>query len=609
MANNTTTFSGIKAFLKLLPDTVLVVNKEGVIEDLLNYQPEISIPLDPLHQLGCKMQDLFSHTSLKGNSGEKLMNAFLNTMKTREKKIITYEIQHTNHIGYAEGYIIPFEKDYTIGIFRNVTKRVKAQLEAVEQRNRLAMVLDNSRLAVWTYSPDTDRINACNENAIFQSNMKLGEIVNYFVPEDRNKILKFIDNIVNGLREQSCKQFRMIASDNQIHWHKFYAKGIRGENGKIKQLIGTREDVTAEVEREQRFKNYIQRSELAIKAANIIQWDFHVKTHHYTRLYPDPMNPGEFIRLPFFFTIHPHDQMILKQEQERRSLENEGYSNLHLRIMLEEDSNYRWVNAFSVPMEFYPDGSLKNITGLLIDITHIEKVEEANRMKMAFLANMSHEIRTPLNAIVGFSQLMASSDDHKEKEEFMRIINDNNNLLLQIINDILDISKIDAGKMVFNYTDFDITDVIIDLQQVYKPHLSEGVELVCKLPSAKYVIRSEKNRLTQVITNLLNNAVKFTSKGTITIGYEVIPRGLAFYVSDTGKGINEENLKHVFERFAKFDSFIPGTGLGLSISQMIVTKLGGEISVESELGVGTTFRFTIACDSIKKKEPDDCSKN
>lgn len=264
--------------------------------------------------------------------------------------------------------------------------------------------------------------------------------------------------------------------------------------------------------------------------------------------------------------------------------------------MLDGDTDYRWTNTFSVPLEYYPDGSIKSVTGLLIDITHIEKVEEGNRMKMAFLANMSHEIRTPLNAIVGFSQLLAQTDDHEDKDEFIRIIEENNDLLLQIINDILDISKIDAGKMTFNYSDFDITEVIADLKQVYDSHLPSQVKLFCNLPYKRYIIHSEKNRLIQVITNLLNNAAKFTSEGSITIGYEVIPNGLSFYVSDTGKGIDKENLNHVFERFAKFDKFVPGTGLGLSICQMIVNKLGGEMSVESELGKGSTFRFTIACD-------------
>ena len=721
MANDKNALTGMKQFLKLLPDTVLIVNKEGVIEDLLNYQPEISLSLTPQQQKGQTIQELFRYKNLRGGSGAELLNAFLDTIKTRKPNIIHYEVENEGHTGYAEGYIIPFEEDYTFGIFRNMTERIQAQHETIEQKNKLAMALKAGGLSVWSYLPNTDSFDLADENTVPQPGMRLRDVTNQLVPEDRKRHVKLVTDIVEEVHEQSCEQFRLVTPDGQIRWYEIYSMGIRGENGKIDRLIGTqkditdqknkvqelienkqqrdlllqitnmiiweydhktgistsagesmffdkdiklkdsykiiapehrlmyqkafdnilnkrsdqmnikfrvktldnsyrwvrliakvsnydkegnvakligtREDITEEVEREQRFKNYIQRSELAIQAANIIQWDFDVDTQEYTRLYPDPIDPGEFIRKELIFTIHPDDRLILKREQERRALENNGYSNLPLRIMLEGDTNYRWVNAFSVPMEFHLNGNLKSVTGLLIDITHIEKVEEANRMKMTFLANMSHEIRTPLNAIVGFSQLLAETDNHGEKGEFVRIIEENNDLLLQIINDILDISKIDAGKMVFNYTDFDITEVIVDLKQVYESHLSPEVKLICHLPHKKYVINSEKNRLTQVITNLLNNAVKFTSEGSITIGYEVIPGGLAFYVTDTGKGIDPENLKRVFERFAKFDSFVPGTGLGLSICQMIVTKLGGKISVESELGVGTTFRFTIACES------------
>ena len=726
MANDKNALTGMKQFLKLLPDTVLIVNKEGVIEDLLNYQPEISLSLTPQQQKGQTIQELFRYKNLRGGSGAELLNAFLDTIKTRKANIIHYEVENEGHTGYAEGYIIPFEEDYTFGIFRNMTERIQAQHEAIEQKNKLAMALKAGGLSVWSYLPNTDSFDLADENTVPQPGMRLRDVTNQLVPEDRKRHIKLVTDIVDEVHEQSCEQFRLVTPDGQIRWYEIYSMGIRGENGKIDRLIGTqkditdqknkvqelienkqqrdlllqitnmiiweydhktgistsagesmffdkdiklkdsykiiapehrlmyqkafdnilnkrsdqmnikfrvktldnsyrwvrliakvsnydkegnvakligtREDITEEVEREQRFRNYIQRSELAIQAANIIQWDFNVDTQEYTRLYPDPIDPGEFIRKAFIFTIHPDDRLILKREQEKRALENKGYSNLHLRIMLEGDTNYRWANAFSVPMEFHPNGSLKSVTGLLIDITHIEKVEEANRMKMTFLANMSHEIRTPLNAIVGFSQLLAETDNHEEKGEFVRIIEENNDLLLQIINDILDISKIDAGKMVFNCTDFDITEVIVDLKQVYESHLSPEVKLICDLPHKKYVINSEKNRLTQVITNLLNNAVKFTSKGSITIGYEVIPRGLAFYVTDTGKGIDPENLKRVFERFSKFDSFVPGTGLGLSICQMIVTKLGGKISVESELGIGTTFRFTIACESMTKAE-------
>lgn len=226
-----------------------------------------------------------------------------------------------------------------------------------------------------------------------------------------------------------------------------------------------------------------------------------------------------------------------------------------------------------------------------------EKVEEANRLKTAFLANMSHEIRTPLNAIVGFSNLIAQGECPEEnREEFCNIIETNNELLLQLINDILDLSKIEAGKMDFTYSDMDVSGMFNRLMQVFADKPKPGVILKCNLPEQPCVICSEKNRLMQVISNFLTNACKFTFEGSITMGYEKIEGGLRFYVTDTGKGISEENLPHVFERFAKFDSFIQGTGLGLSICQNIIECLKGEIGVESEEGKGSTFWFTIPCE-------------
>lgn len=278
-------------------------------------------------------------------------------------------------------------------------------------------------------------------------------------------------------------------------------------------------------------------------------------------------------------------------DEEIRFLSNKG------------DGSYVWIEVFAVVGARDPHGTPVFLTGGIVlinqrkkleqELREKEKTEEANRLKSAFIANMSHEIRTPLNAIVGFSSLIVQMSPSEETQEFCDLIEMNNELLLQLVNDILDLSTMEADQMEFNYTEFNVSTLFYNLEQTFKLRPNEGVTLCYEVPEHSFVIYSERNRITQVITNFLTNACKFTSKGFIHIGYKPVEDGLYFYVKDTGKGISAEDVPHVFERFSKCDSFTQGTGLGLSISQMIIEHLHGKIGVESELGKGSTFWFTI----------------
>lgn len=225
-----------------------------------------------------------------------------------------------------------------------------------------------------------------------------------------------------------------------------------------------------------------------------------------------------------------------------------------------------------------------------------EKAENADLSKSAFLANMSHEIRTPLNAITGFAEVLASANTEEEKAQYQEIIKMNVDLLLQLVNDILDMSKIEAGTLEFVYTKVDINLLLSDLRQLFQMRVNDAgknIRIIAEpsLPSCS--IETDRNRVAQVLSNFTTNAIKFTQEGTISIGYEARDTELYFYVTDTGAGIPADKLPEVFGRFVKLNKDKKGTGLGLSISKTIVNKLEGQIGADSVEGKGSTFWFTI----------------
>ena len=227
-----------------------------------------------------------------------------------------------------------------------------------------------------------------------------------------------------------------------------------------------------------------------------------------------------------------------------------------------------------------------------------EKAETSDRLKSAFLANMSHEIRTPLNAIVGFSRIISESDNAEERREYYEIVDANNERLLQLINEILDLSKIESGIVEFTYGPVRLHTLCKEIHDAHVFRCPQGVELRFDSPDEALSIHSDKNRIFQVFSNLIGNAFKFTTEGSVSYGYKQEGERVVFYVKDTGLGIEPEKLGRVFQRFAKLNNFAQGTGLGLSICKTIIERLGGEIAVSSEVGTGTTFTFWLPLENV-----------
>ena len=267
------------------------------------------------------------------------------------------------------------------------------------------------------------------------------------------------------------------------------------------------------------------------------------------------------------------------------------------------DGSYTWTRVNVLVRNYQPQDNTIEMLCINFDITQLketermligakEKAEEADRLKSAFLANMSHEIRTPLNAIVGFSSLLEEAEDAEEKHLYVTIIEENNKLLLQLISDILDLSKIEAGTFDIIPEQVDAQHLCNELLQAMQMRMNPQVKLLLAPNLPELIFTSDKNRLYQVLLNFVTNASKFTSEGSITIDYQINGNEVRFSVQDTGIGIDPEKQEAIFSRFVKLNSFIPGTGLGLPICQSIVTQLGGKIGVESEPGKGSCFWFT-----------------
>ena len=427
------------------------------------------------------------------------------------------------------------------------------------------------------------------------SGIKFFEITVSFVHNDKSEITNYMV-ITQDITERVLWQNKY---DN------LYEEVVRSK----KELL----------ESEQRMIHLIRQNELVLNNINsglayiandyIVQWE-NISLCSKSLSY-EAYKKGE----PCYLTAHnrttPCENCVMQRARKSGQVES---------ILFNLD-NKHVIEVFATPI-FNEQGDVDGVVIRVDDVTErqhmigeLEKArsraEQSDKLKSAFLANMSHEIRTPLNAIVGFSDLLMVTEDQEEKEEFIQIINANNELLLKLINDILDLSKIEAGSVELKYEDFDLAVYFNELAaSMHRRVVNPQVRLVPVNPYETCTVRLDKNRLAQILTNFVTNAIKYTSKGTIEMGYEKIDENIRLYVRDTGIGIPADKKDKVFHRFEKLDEFAQGTGLGLSICKAIVEACRGEIGFESEFDKGSLFWAVLPCqfESVNS-EPTSSRRN
>lgn len=303
--------------------------------------------------------------------------------------------------------------------------------------------------------------------------------------------------------------------------------------------------------------------------------------------------------------IHPEDRRAMLGFLNNAAKGMEDKFNKEVRV-LREDGSYTWTHVNLIVKTYAPERNSVELICINYDITRLktteamlidakEKAEESDRLKSAFLANMSHEIRTPLNAIIGFSSLLPHIEDAEERNHYISLINHNNELLLNIINDVLDLSKIEAGHIELAPVWCNLSDLIDESCTECQPNVPEGVTLKKRYPATPNLIKQDPMRIKQVLSNLISNALKNTVQGYVEISYETTPSETRISVSDTGRGIPEDKLGIIFERFEKADAFIQGAGLGLPICKSIMEHMNGTIEVTSTVNKGSTFTVVFPC--------------
>ena len=503
-----------------------------------------------------------------------------------------------------------------IGTQLDVTEKIRMTKRTQDLLAKRELAMKINDIVHWDFDVRMQKFESYNDPVNDYASDRLVSVDDYLAvvhPEDRSSVNDAIQTMLSGKQlnvDFSCRM-QTKYDDAWQYWNVTGVPFEKDENGGVSRFTGFRQNISRLHRLNEELKERNYKMDLTFKTVGMSYWDFDVKTGQY-RSFNDPVNdysseksisPEDYLN-----AAHPDDTERVRENIESMFRGTNKEFSLQYRSRTKWDQEWQTLIVTGLPSDWDKKGNVIRYTGIAFNNTKWEKMaqdlkdmkdraELSDRLKSAFLANMSHEIRTPLNAIVGFSELLVDCDDPDEKAEYWRVIESNNELLLRLINDILDLSKIESGTLERKREKFDLSQVCSELHTMIRAKItSPDIELLQDNPCSGCWIVLDCNRLKQVWMNFLTNAVKCTRSGHIRMGYSVEREGIRIYVEDTGTGIPKKLQDRVFGRFQKLNEFAQGTGLGLAISKAIVEAAGGEIGFTSEPGVGSTFWAWVPCE-------------
>lgn len=507
-----------------------------------------------------------------------------------------------------------------VGTRMDVTERIRMEKRTHDLLAKRELAMKVNDIVHWDFDVRDHKFESYNDPVNDYASdrpISLNEYLSVIHPEDRSSANDALQSMLSG-RKVNINFTCRIQTRYDTAWQYCTITGVPfefGENGEVIRFTGFRQNISKLHQLNEELKERNYKMELTFKTVGMSYWDYDVKTRQY-RAFNDPVNDfnSEKTIVPedYLSAAHPEDTERVRENIASMSSGQQTEFSLQYRSRTKWDREWQTLIVTGLPSDRDRKGNIIRYTGIAFNNTKWEKMaqelkemkdraELSDRLKSAFLANMSHEIRTPLNAIVGFSELMVDCDDPDEKAEYWRIIESNNELLLRLINDILDLSKIESGIIDRKREKFNLSQLCTELCMMVRPKISNpNVELHQDNQSPECWILLDRNRLKQVWMNFLTNAVKHTRSGYIKTGYSIENGGIRLYVEDTGTGIPKKLQDRVFGRFQKLDEFAQGTGLGLAISRAIIEAAGGEVGFTSESGTGSTFWAWVPCEIFRQ---------